>query len=207
MPSLPFSLKHTLICCRSSTVVSAKMLRTSSSIDQDLLSGQRIVGVVAHREHAALGLGQARHAAVQEQRGLVEQALGRARILHDHALRQAPQLGDLLAAELLAGVDHHRYVAQAGIVRRSSSSSSKPVTSGRVRSSTTQSNGRAPSAASASAPVAASVMLTSSAAEQLDQAAPLRLVVLDDQQVAAGAGIEAVHAGELGHQPLARRPA
>ena len=62
---------------RSSTLVSAKMLRTSSSTTSTFLSAQHVVACVQLLDHALLGLRQARHDAMQEQRGLVEQALGR----------------------------------------------------------------------------------------------------------------------------------
>ena len=54
------------------------MLRTSSSTISTFLPGEHRVGLVELLQHLPLLLGQVGLDAVQEQRGLVEQALGRA---------------------------------------------------------------------------------------------------------------------------------
>ena len=63
------------------------MLRTSSSTTSTRLSLQRLVGLVQALHHALLGRRQVGDHAVQEQRGLVEQALGRFHALDHHASR------------------------------------------------------------------------------------------------------------------------
>ena len=94
----------------SSTLVSAKMLRTSSSTTSTLLPAKTAVGAVQLLEHPALLLRQLRLDAVQEQRGLVEQPLGRTHILDDDRLGVPAELRLLRRRELLAGVDDDRQV-------------------------------------------------------------------------------------------------
>ena len=79
----------------SSTLVSEKMFRTSSSTTSTCLLGEHGVGVVQPLEHAALLLRQACLDAVQEQGRLVQQSLGRLHVLHDD------RLGELLQTRLL----------------------------------------------------------------------------------------------------------
>jgi hypothetical protein len=63
--------------CRSSTLDRAKMLRTSSSTTSTRFCLQGVVRFVQLLHHALLGQRQVRDHAMQEQRGLVEQALRR----------------------------------------------------------------------------------------------------------------------------------
>ena len=122
---------------------------------------------------------------MQEQRGLVEQPLGRLDALDDDAARERVQLRVLLRRQLASGEDHHRHIRQR---RRSSlmrSSTSKPDMSGSRRSSTTQSHGCSLRAASAAAPVSAVDDVDIVVPEQLPDAQLLGRVVLDDEQALA----------------------
>ena len=57
--------------------------------DQHRAAGERRIGPVELLEHPPLALGQPGRDPVEEERGLVEQPLGRARVLDDHRLGQA----------------------------------------------------------------------------------------------------------------------
>ena len=61
-------------------------------------------------------LGQVRLDAVQEQRGLVEQAVRRAHVLDDDGLGHALELRLLLLRQLAAGVDHDGDVIDVQLV-------------------------------------------------------------------------------------------
>ena len=101
---------------RSSTLDSAKMLRTSSSTTSTFLPMQVLVGAVQPLERLALGLGQVGDHAMQEQRRLVEQAIGRLHALDHDAAREHAQARILLGGQLLAGEHDHRQVAQRDFV-------------------------------------------------------------------------------------------
>ena len=77
---------------------------------------QVLVGLVQPLEHALLLGRQVGDDAVQEQRGLVEQPLGRLDALDHDAARHGVQLGVLLGRQLAAGEHHHRHVATAVVV-------------------------------------------------------------------------------------------
>ena len=77
---------------RSSRLDSAKMLRTSSSTTSTFLPASASSRLVQALEHALLGRRQVGDHAVQEERGLVEQALGRLHALEHDALRHLAQL-------------------------------------------------------------------------------------------------------------------
>ena len=83
--------------------------------DQHRAAGQRRVGAVELLQHPPLRLRQVGGDPVEEQRGLVQQPLGRARVLDHHRLGQPPKLGLLPLGELLAGVDDGRQLAQADL--------------------------------------------------------------------------------------------
>ena len=193
-------------CC-SSTLVSAKMLRMSSSTISALRPASDGIVLVQLLEHLALLGRQAALDAVQEQRGLVEQPVRRLHVLDDDRFGQPPQLGLLLLRQLLAGVDDDRDLRQP----RARPSSSR---AGRSRSCR-RARGRGPgsrtfcasSAASASAPVATAVRLHVAVADQLDDALALDVVVLDDQQVADLAVDEAGDRGEAPARAPRVRPA
>ena len=69
---------------------------------------EHLVGGVQLLQHPALLLRQLPFDAMKEERRLVEQPLGRARVLDDDRLRELLQLRLLIACQLLAGVDDHR---------------------------------------------------------------------------------------------------
>ena len=70
----------------------AKILR-AVVVDQQHGAAQEIfVGAVQPLQHALLGIGQIGNHAMQEQRGLVEQALGGFDALHHDAARHGVQL-------------------------------------------------------------------------------------------------------------------
>ena len=100
----------TSILCRSSTLVSAKMLRMSSSTISTCLPGeQRRPTGAAARSMLPLGFGQVGLDAVEEERRLVEQALRRAHVLDDDRLGQPLELASLpSSSQVLAGVDDDR---------------------------------------------------------------------------------------------------
>ena len=140
---------------------------------------------------------------MQEQRGLVQQPLGRLHVFEDDAL------GHRLELRLLVGGRSSLPVkTTTGTSRKAGSacifsSSSKPVMSGSRRSSTTQSNGRSSSASSASPPVptVAISMSLSPSSSTIDCA--FDLVVLDDQQplgARSGEILDAVEAPPPGHR-------
>ena len=106
--------------------------------DQHLLAHQLLVGAMQPIQHVLLFARQIGDHAVQEQRGFVEQPLRRFDALHDHAASQRVQPRILFRRQFLAGEYHHGHVAHVG-VSRMRSSTSKPLMSGRRRSSTTQS--------------------------------------------------------------------
>ena len=77
MASWPLVAVITFMPWRSSRLLSAKMLRTSSSTTSTLRPLQRLVAVVQLLDHALLGFGQVGDDPVQEQRRLIEQPLRR----------------------------------------------------------------------------------------------------------------------------------
>ena len=79
-------------------------------------AGQHLVGAVQALQHALLVLGQVLGDLVQEERGLVEQPLGRGRALDHDRARHGVQLGVLLGRQVAAGEHHHRQVGQGGVV-------------------------------------------------------------------------------------------
>src|SRR5215469_12601469 len=85
---------------RSSRLVSAKMLRMSSSM----------ISTVFLSSTGSFFLDP-----VQEQSGFVEQPVERADILDDDRFGQTPQFGLFLRAEILAGIDNDRHVADLGL--------------------------------------------------------------------------------------------
>ena len=190
MPSRPFSAKRTSIPCASSALVSAKTLRTSSSTISTFLPSNTAVGAVQLLEHLALLVRQLRLDAVEEERRLVEQPLGRARVLDDDRLGVALQPRLLALRQLLRRCRR----SPAGGAKRSSlftfSSSAKPVIFGSFRSSTMQSNGGCSSSAASASSVEPTATISTSpsppTSSTIDVA--LRLVVLDDEQALARRG-------------------
>ena len=83
---------------RSSTLLSAKMLRASSSTSSTVRPTRSSSELVQPLQHALLLRRQVGDDAVQEQRGLVEQPLGRFDALHHDAARHGVQLRVLLGA-------------------------------------------------------------------------------------------------------------
>ena len=68
--------------------------------------------MVERRQHTLLVLGQIADDAVQEERRLIEQALGRLRALQHDALRHRAQARFLVVGEIASGEDDDRDVAQ-----------------------------------------------------------------------------------------------
>src|SRR6266508_1527590 len=124
--------------------------------DEDLLVLEDLLGGVELLEQPALLLRQLPLDAVQEERRLVEQALGRARVLHHDRVGELAQLGRLALRQLLARVDENR--GSSLICSRSS----KPPRFGSFRSSTMQSYRCSSSASSASSLEPTAVTSTSS---------------------------------------------
>ena len=96
--SLPVVAVSTCMPWRSSTLVSAKMLRASSSTTSTVCADEVFVGAVQPLEHPLLVRRQVGDDAVQEQRGLVEQPLGRFDALDDDAARHRVQACVFLGA-------------------------------------------------------------------------------------------------------------
>src|SRR4029079_3575967 len=71
-----------------------------------------LIGAVETLQHALLFGGQVGHDAVQEEGGLVEQALRRLHAFHDDAARHRMEPGVLFGAELAAGKEDNRHVGQ-----------------------------------------------------------------------------------------------
>ena len=84
--------------------------------DEHLAAEKRFVGLVQAVEHALLVRRQVGHHAMQEQRGFIQQPLGRFDIFDHHAARQHVQAGILFGAEFAAGEHHHRQVLQLFVV-------------------------------------------------------------------------------------------
>ena len=150
--------------------------------DQHLAAAQHLVRAVQPLEHLLLLLRQVGDDAVQEQRRLVEQPLGRLHVLEHDALGHRPA-----AALSSSAVSSLPVKTTTGTSRSAGSacirsSSSKPVMSGRRRSSTQQSNGSSRSASSASSPVPTADDLDVVVPQQLDDRCALDVVVLDHQQ-------------------------
>ena len=83
---------------------------------QHLLPGQRRVGFGQTPQHLPLRIGQVRLDAMEEQRRLVQQALGRTHVLHDDRLGEHAQLYLLVAGQLLARVDDDRHPPERGLI-------------------------------------------------------------------------------------------
>ena len=79
---------------------------------QHLAAAQHFVGAVQPLEHRLLLRRQVGDDAVQEQRRLVEQPLGRLHVLQDDALGHRLELRLLVGGQLLAGEDDHGHVGQ-----------------------------------------------------------------------------------------------
>ncbi len=109
----PFVALTTSISWFSSSVVSAKMLRASSSTTSTLRPRSTSLEAWRRLEHLLLGLGQVGDHAVQEERRLVEEPFRRLHVLEQDALRQPAQPLLLLAGQVLAGEDDDRDLAQA----------------------------------------------------------------------------------------------
>jgi hypothetical protein len=77
---------------------------------QDLLSGHDRIGVMQMLEHLPLLLGQLGLDAMEEERGLVEQTLGRLHILQDDRLRVFLDPCLVLRTQVSASVDDDRQV-------------------------------------------------------------------------------------------------
>ena len=90
---------------RSRTLLSAKMLRTSSSTISTFLPTRASSERCRRSSILLLFLGQIGDDAMQEERGFVEQALGRFDVLDDDAAREHVQPGVLFRREVLAGED------------------------------------------------------------------------------------------------------
>ena len=67
---------------------------------QHFLANQRIVGTMQSIEHLLLFRRKVGDDAMQEERGFVEQPLGRLNALHDHAARQGVQAGILFGRQV-----------------------------------------------------------------------------------------------------------
>ena len=87
---------------RSSRLLSAKMLRMSSSTTSTLRPVQRLIALMQGLDHLLLGLGQVGDDPMQEQGRLIEQPLGRAHALEHDALGVLAQLALLALREVAA---------------------------------------------------------------------------------------------------------
>ena len=138
MASRPVPAESTVIPRRSSDTAKSKDVAHVVVDHQHFAAGQRIVGPVQAVEHFLLGLGQVGDHAMQEERGLVEQALGRFDVLDHDAAGKRVQLHVFFRGEFAAGEDDHGQILELGRVAELLKTS-KPDMSGRRRSSTTQS--------------------------------------------------------------------
>ncbi len=138
--SCPLVAVITCMLCRSSRLLSAKILRMSSSTTSTLrpFSGSSLS--CRCLDHLLLGRRQVGDHPVQEQRRLIQQPLRRAHALEHDALGALAQLRLLGLGQLPAGEHDDRRARAAARPAGSAASSSKPDMSGRRRSSTTQSN-------------------------------------------------------------------
>ena len=184
MPSRPFSAKSTSMPVASSADVSAKTLRTSSSTISTSCPEDR-VGACSCSSMLPLRAPAARLDAVQEERRLVEQALRRARVLHDDRLGVALQLRLLAPRQVLAGVDDHRQRRKrsSSSPSRAARSRSSSAASGRAPCSRSGCSGRARRAPPADEPTP-TISTSSSRRSSSTIALALRLVVVDDEQAA-----------------------
>jgi hypothetical protein len=83
--------------------------------DEHPPAAQHLTRAVKPLDHLPLALGKIRDDAVQEQRRLVEQALGRLDVLEHDALRDRVQLRLFLLGELLAGEHDDGNLLQVGL--------------------------------------------------------------------------------------------
>src|SRR5437868_10831552 len=79
--------------------------------DEYMLTGEYGIGVMQPLEHSPLLLRELRLHAVQEQRGLVEQALRTLHVLDDDRIGEAPEPRLLVLRQLLSGIDDDRQIA------------------------------------------------------------------------------------------------
>ncbi len=134
----PLVALMTSISWFSSTVVRAKMLRASSSTTSTLRPRRTSLEPCSRSSICCFSVGQVGDDAVQEQRRLVEQPLGRLHVLEHDALGHRLELRLLLGGQLLAGEDDDR-ARRAGSappeLRPAARSRSCPAGAGRGRSS------------------------------------------------------------------------
>ena len=114
--SLPVVAVSTFMPRRSSTLLSAKMLRASSSTSSAVLPDQILVRAVEPLQHALLFRRQIGHHAVQEQRRFVEQPLRQFDALDHDAARHGVDLGVLLGRQFAPGEHDDRKLRERRIV-------------------------------------------------------------------------------------------
>ena len=101
---------------RSRTLLSAKMLRASSSTSSTVLPTRSSSELCSRSSMRCLSGGQVGDDPVQEQRGFVEQPLRQFDALDDDAARHRVQLRILLGRQLAAGEHDDRQVGQRRVV-------------------------------------------------------------------------------------------
>ena len=114
--SLPVVAVSTSMPRRSSTLREGKYVARIVIDQQHRAVHEVFIGAVQTLEHALLGRRQIGDHPMQEQRGLIEQALRRFHSLDHDAARHGVQLRILIGGQLAAGEHHHRHIAQCCIV-------------------------------------------------------------------------------------------
>ena len=158
--------------------------------DQHARAEQGRVVPTGALQHLPLGRGEPGLFPVEEQGGLLEQALGRGGVLHNDRLGERLERVFFGAGEISGGVDHHRHDGQGRVV----ADAIEKLVAIHLRQAEVEHD-----AVEAPGPHGAEGLLGAAgggdvdvvAAEQLDDAAPLVLVVLHDEQAAAAAADEA----------------
>ncbi len=172
--------------------------------EEHRLADEILVRAVQLLEHALFFRRQIADHAMQEQRRLVEQALGRFDALDDDAARHRVELRILLGRELAAGEDDDRQIGEILVVAHPL----QQVEAGHVRQ--TQIEDDAVDRLLAQHIERRGAGLDRGdvdivVAEQLGDAEPLRGIVLDDEQALASRLGIFLDARQRGFQPLGRR--
>ena len=133
MASLPVVAVSTFMPRRSSTLDSAKMLRESSSTRSTVRPTRSSSELLSCSSMLLLLGRQVGDDAMQEQRRLIEQPLGRLHALDHNAARHGVKLRVLFGRQFPAGEDNDRHIGQRAVSPRMCSSTSKPDMSGRLQ--------------------------------------------------------------------------
>ena len=180
--SRPVPAVSTVIPRRSSTLLSAKMLRTSSSTTSTFLPTSASSDRCSRSSIFCFSGGKIGDHAMQEQRRFVQQPFRRFHALDHDAARQRVQAGIFFGRQFLAGEDDDRQIAQTPECRAGVPAPRSRTCPAGARSSTTQSKDCSSSASSASAPVATTGDVDVVVTQQFANAQLLGGIVFDDQQ-------------------------